>query len=121
MAPGVTTIATDRAGSWHLGATAEIADGDLHRRHVAGLELLVGFSAGEFFAILDLCPHAYVHISQGYLHEGQLTCPWHGLTFDVHSGACESWPGLEGLSRYPIDVRDGELYLLSKDPLPDAA
>ena len=115
----MTNIATDRTGQWSLGATASIDDGELHRRNVAGLELLVGYSRGEFFAILDLCPHAYVHIGQGFLHEGTLTCPWHGLAFDVHSGECESWPGLEGLSRYPLHVADGEVFLTSIDPLPD--
>ena len=117
----MTTIATDRSGAWYLGSTTEIADGDLHPRNVAGLDLLLGFSRGEYFAILDLCPHAYVNIGQGFLKDGMITCPWHGLTFDVHTGGCESWPSLEGLSRYPIEVRDSEIYLLSKDPLPDAA
>jgi len=42
--------------------------------------------AGEVRALQGFCPHMDGPLFEGTLHEGRLTCPWHGWTFDLASG-----------------------------------
>jgi nitrite reductase/ring-hydroxylating ferredoxin subunit len=56
---------------------------------VAGRKVALFCVEGRIVATNGRCPHA-----KGPLHEGEvvgttLTCPWHGYTFDLGSGACE--------------------------------
>ena len=56
---------------------------------VEGRKLAIFWSEGNVVATNGRCPHA-----KGPLHEGEVvgatvTCPWHGYTFDLRSGACE--------------------------------
>ena len=36
----------------------------------------------------DTCPHAGGSLSAGHVQGQCITCPWHGWTFDVHTGVC---------------------------------
>ena len=38
---------------------------------------------GEYFAISNVCPHAGAPLSQGFIENGRLTCPWHGWSFPL--------------------------------------
>lgn len=44
-------------------------------------------SGGEFFAIDNTCTHAGGPISEGEVNGKVVTCPWHGATFDITTGA----------------------------------
>ncbi len=79
-----------------------------------GTRLLVGRAGGRYFAIENVCTHAYVSFGSPRLNGCKLTCPWHGLTFDVLSGECDDWPGLPELRRFDVEVRRGKLYLLDE-------
>ena len=94
-----------------LASTADIEEGEFAVSSVDDTDIIVGKADGRFFAIEDLCPHAYVTISYGWLEGCELTCPWHGFTFDVHSGECTSWPEYDGLNRLPVEVNEGKIYL----------
>ncbi len=89
----------------------ELSEGSFIAYESKGLDLLVGLAEGRYFAVENLCPHAMVPMNTPYLQGCILTCPWHGLGFDVHTGECESWPGMDQLTRVPIIVRDGEIFL----------
>lgn len=42
----------------------------------------------------NLCPHFGLEIAGGKVDNGRITCPHHGFTFDVMSGACLTVPDL---------------------------
>lgn len=94
-----------------LASTANIKEGEFIVSSANGLDIIVGKADGRYFAVQDLCPHAFVSLNQGYLEGCQIACPWHGFTFDVHSGKCTSWDGFEGLTTFPIEIKEGEIYL----------
>ena len=98
-----------------LATTAELSEGSFETKTLDGLEIIVGKADGRYFAIQDLCPHAYVNISYGYMEGCQITCPWHGFTYDVHSGECVSWEGTDGLNRFPVEVKGGDIFLLERE------
>jgi phenylpropionate dioxygenase-like ring-hydroxylating dioxygenase large terminal subunit len=39
-------------------------------------------AAGQPGALLDRCPHRFAPLSQGWVRNGRLTCPYHGWNFD---------------------------------------
>jgi nitrite reductase/ring-hydroxylating ferredoxin subunit len=71
---------------------------------------------GEVFAMNAICPHAGAFLEMGYLEGHVVLCPLHGWDFDVRNGESPSF-GIK-TSCYPIEVRDGVVYL--KPPAKEA-
>ena len=62
---------------------------------------------GEYFAISNVCPHAGAPLSQGFIDNGRLTCPWHGWSFPLSPVD----PPRDGILRYTVTIEDGEVRL----------
>ena len=61
------------------------------------------------------CPHEGYPLREGSLDERCiLTCNWHNWKFDLRSG--RNLYGGEGLRTYPVEVRDGEVWIDLVDP-----
>lgn len=89
--------------------------------------LAVGIAAGEPFATSNRCRHLLARLGNGTVTgDGCLECPWHGARYDVHTGAMTRGPqgafkplagvvkgtaGARKLTVYPVESRDGVLYL----------
>lgn len=43
----------------------------------------------EVFALDDRCPHKGGPLSEGIVHGGQVTCPLHGMVFDLATGLAQ--------------------------------
>jgi nitrite reductase (NADH) small subunit len=63
---------------------------------------------GTFFAVDDVCPHAGGPLSEGYLADRTVTCPWHAWTFDLESGECLTYPS-EHATKYEVRVVGEEI------------
>mgnify|MGYP000861038162 CR=1 FL=1 len=61
---------------------------------------------GTFHAISDACPHAGGPLSDGWLEGSEVTCPWHGWTFDVK--LCDEDPK-DGVCRYKVLVEGDDI------------
>ena len=75
---------------------------------VNGEDVAVFCIGDEFFAVSNVCPHQ--HFSR--IHEGMLeglvvTCPMHGWSFDIRSGACVNGAG--SLRRYEVTLHENEM------------
>lgn len=67
------------------------------------------------FACNNRCPHEGYPLKEGTLSQSCiLTCNWHNWKFDLESG--ETLTGGDRLRRYPIEVRDGRIWLDVSDP-----
>ncbi len=106
-----TTLTTLMLPMEFLALTKDIEDGDFLTREIGDLEVIVGKAEGRFFAVQDMCPHAWVPISNGSLEGRDLICPWHGMAFDVHSGDCTNASTHQGIRTLPIHIADGEIFL----------
>jgi nitrite reductase (NADH) small subunit len=60
-------------------------------------------------AIDHACPHAGGPLSDGIVADRCVTCPLHGLRFDLDSGV--SVDGTARVRTYPVIERAGELWL----------
>jgi len=106
-----------------VAAAREIPPGGRRLVQVQGRDIVVFNIGGEYFGLLNRCPHQGGNLSQGtliglvesrepgdyrYSRPGEiLRCPWHGWEFDVRTG--QSWcePARVRATRYPVEVERG--------------
>src|ERR671919_1661347 len=106
-----------------VGTVEEIAPGSHKIVEVGGRSIGVYNINGEYFAILNRCPHqagplckgnTYGFLKSGgvgeyeYSRPGEIVrCPWHGWEFDVRTG--QSWfdPAQVRVRRYEVTI-EGE-------------
>lgn len=90
--------------------------------------LAVGISAGKPFAVSNRCRHLFASLGNGRVSEdGCLECPWHAARYDVGSGKMVRGPqgafkplagvvkattGAKSLTTFPVELRDGAIWLL---------
>ena len=62
---------------------------------------------GRFYAIDDTCLHAAASLGGGALNGKIVTCPAHGLRYDVTTGHVTT--GGLSVASYPVRVEDGKV------------
>ena len=93
-------------------AVNEIPKGSVIRAEVAGTEIaIVHADDGVVYAIRDECSHAAVPLSEGELDGCTLECWLHGSRFDLRTGEPSGLPATEPVPVYPVEIRDGDIYL----------
>ena len=108
---------------WVVGTVDEIPPGGRKIVEVAGRSVGVFNVGGEFFALLNRCPHQGGPLclgnTHGFLRPGSvgeydysrpgemLRCPWHGWEYDVRTG--QSWfdPSSVLVRTYDVVVAHG--------------
>ena len=90
-------------------------------------DLAVGLADGEPFAVSNRCRHLLASLGGGRVAEdGCLECPWHRARYDVRSGRMTRGPqgafrplaglvksttGARPLATYPVELREGAIWL----------
>ncbi|TCR63168.1 Rieske (2Fe-2S) protein [Bosea sp. BK604] len=90
---------------------------------VKGRPIVVFNIEGEYFALLNRCPHQQASLFHGTLtglvassepgcykfeREGEiLRCPWHGWEFDIRTGQSYCDPSKIQAKSYKIEIEDG--------------
>lgn len=113
-----------------VARTSEIDAGGNVVAHVGGREIVVFHVNGEYFALLNRCPHEGAPLSRaacvarltsqepGTFDRSRvgemIRCPWHGWEFDVRSGQSYFDPKRVKIRTFPVAVEDGET--LAKGP-----
>jgi nitrite reductase/ring-hydroxylating ferredoxin subunit len=69
------------------------------------------------FASDNRCPHQGYALVRGDVRDGVLTCAWHNWKFELGSGICQH--GGENIRTYPVQVRDGQVFVDITDPSPE--
>jgi nitrite reductase (NADH) small subunit len=89
-----------------VAATTEIPAGQGKTVEVDGKQIAVFNCDGTFYAIDNTCKHQGGPLGEGELDGTVVTCPWHGWTYDVTTGAS---PDDESCSvdRYEVKI-DGD-------------
>jgi nitrite reductase/ring-hydroxylating ferredoxin subunit len=99
-------------GRVHVAHQNDIREGTAVRVEAFGRTIAMFRDAGELIAIEDSCPHRGGPLGKGTVAGGAVTCPLHGWTFDLRSGAMRGNPSL-CIRRYPLTVDAGEVYLIA--------
>jgi 3-phenylpropionate/trans-cinnamate dioxygenase ferredoxin subunit len=67
--------------------------------------------AGQLFAIGDGCTHDDGPLGDGVLEDHNIVCPRHGAEFDIRTGKVMSMPAVVDIPAYPVQVRDGVIFI----------
>ncbi len=102
-------------------AIDEVGDTEAFAVTIDGIDVAVARDGEEFFALQDLCSHAAVALTEGEVADCQIECWLHGSTFDLRTGKPTIFPATEPVATFPVDVRDGVVYVDTSTTLNDVA
>ncbi len=99
----------------HVGSVAALAEGASQVVKIGAKQIVLFRGEKGVFACNNRCPHEGYPLKEGSLSQGCiLTCNWHNWKFDLESG--ETLVGGDRLRRYPVHLKDGEIWLDITDP-----
>ncbi len=92
---------------------SEVAAGTVVRAEVSGVPVAVVHAGDDrFYAVYDECSHAQVALSEGEVEGCTIECWLHGSRFDLRTGEPTGLPATEPVPVYPVEVRDGDIYVI---------
>ena len=96
-----------------------LAEGRSVALEVEGRPIVLWRSAGEVFALDNLCPHFGSRLDGGRIKDGVLACPLHGARFDLATGRCRSLAlGLGDVVVHAVRIAGGVIEVaLSSRPM----
>ena len=74
-------------------------------------EVAVARDGEDVYALEDMCSHAAVALSEGDVEGCTIECWLHGSRFDMRDGKPISPPASEPVATFPVEVRDGEVFV----------
>ncbi|GAA2668526.1 MULTISPECIES: non-heme iron oxygenase ferredoxin subunit [Actinoplanes] len=96
----------------NVGPVADVAKGTALQVEVDGVEIaIVHADDDNFYAVRDECSHASVALSEGEVDGCTLECWLHGSRFDLRTGEPSGPPAIEPVAVYPVEIRDGDIYV----------
>jgi nitrite reductase/ring-hydroxylating ferredoxin subunit len=92
-----------------VAKTHELAEGGMVAVLVGDTEILLARVQGQYYAISNVCSHAYAWLHQGDLRPAtwEVQCPLHQGRFDLRTGHPTAWPSSEPVQVYTVRV-EGE-------------
>jgi nitrite reductase (NADH) small subunit len=101
-------------GKWlDIGPVNQIEAGSARTLPVQGAEEIAVFHTmnGEFYALVNKCPHKQGPLSQGIVHGAVVTCPLHNWNISLKTG--EALGEDKGCTpTIPLKVDGGRIFLL---------
>lgn len=121
------TRAKPATRAWQaVGSVAEIPPGERKIVELDGQSIGIFNVAGEYTAILNVCPHEFAPVCLGRVggttltsvpgewkwgREGEiLSCPWHGWEFELLTGKA-LFGKRPRLRLFPIKVEEGQVFV----------
>ncbi len=94
-----------------VAAVSDCPVGILKATMVDGEPVLLANVEGSICALEDRCSHEDYPLSDGELDGTDVVCPYHGARFDACTGARKTLPAVRPVKSYPVEVRDGEVFI----------
>jgi len=107
-----------------IAPVGDIPPGSRKLVTVKGRPIVIFNLAGEYFGLLNRCPHQGGNLGEGkltglleapcpgeyrYTRKGEiLRCPWHGWEFDIRTGQSYCDPERIRTKAYPVEVKAGQ-------------
>jgi nitrite reductase/ring-hydroxylating ferredoxin subunit len=80
-------VSENKADSVAVGSVDQITDGNYMIAQAGEFSVLLAKLDGAFHAIENRCSHIGSPLDGGRMKRGRITCPLHGATYDVRTGA----------------------------------
>ena len=95
----------------NVAATGDCPPGQLKSVMVGSEPIVLANVDGEVYALEDKCSHEDFPLSDGELDGGDVLCTYHGARFDACTGKNRSLPAVRPVKSYPVEIRDGAIYV----------
>ena len=79
------------------------------RVDAAGFAVMLLRREGRIYALAATCPHAGGPLNEGQISGNTVTCPWHGSTFNLDSGAVVTGPSCYDVPRFETRITEGQI------------
>ena len=66
---------------------------------------------GTVYALEDQCSHQEYPLADGELDGSDVVCLHHGARFDARSGRNKGLPAVRPVKVFPVQIRDGDIYV----------
>jgi 3-phenylpropionate/trans-cinnamate dioxygenase ferredoxin subunit len=90
---------------------AEVPDDEAVAVTVGDYAVAIARDGDGVFALQDQCTHQAVPLSEGEVYDGRIECYLHGSCFDLRTGVALNLPATEPVSTFPLEVRDGDVFV----------
>jgi nitrite reductase (NADH) small subunit/3-phenylpropionate/trans-cinnamate dioxygenase ferredoxin subunit len=98
--------------SHKVATVSELPPGAGRLVEVGGQRIALFNVGGTIHAVSDTCPHRGASLSEGALAGNNITCPWHGWTFDVTTGHRVGFPaGMGATQCFKVSVVGDDVIL----------
>jgi len=87
-----------------IARTADVPKGRMLEVTVGSRNIVLCHTREGWFAVDNVCTHAYAKLSEGRLRKAKLICPLHGGSFDCRTGAAIGPPAVAPLGTYAVRV-----------------
>ena len=101
--------AAPAGGPLRACALSDVPEEGAVRVELAGRPVCVARSQGEVFAVLDVCSHADVALSEGDVEDGKIECWLHGSLFDLRTGEPTGLPATRPVPTFPVTVEGDDV------------
>jgi 3-phenylpropionate/trans-cinnamate dioxygenase ferredoxin subunit len=94
-----------------VARVSDIADGTAHVFTVNGEMIVVVRCGAHFYAVNNICSHAYAELAQGEVDPDacEIECPLHGSIFSLETGRPRTFPAVVPVATYPVQIVDDDL------------
>lgn len=102
-------------GEWvEVCGVEDIEPGGYRTLFIDDEEVAVIKCEGNVYAIQDICTHDGGELTGGTIEGCEIECPRHGARFDIHTGDVLCPPAYEPIDTYPVEIRDGRIFVKSE-------
>lgn len=90
-------------------AAADLAESQLRRVSVQGVDVLLVKRDGRLFSLGEKCAHLGGPLAEGKLEGDRVVCPWHGSRFSLQDGRVVDGPAVYAQPCYEARIHDGQI------------
>ena len=109
---GRAAAAPDAQGWAEACASAELGPADIVRFDCARRSFAIcRDEEGRLHALDGMCTHGNTHLCDGLVKGGIIECPKHNGRFNLADGSPARAPVRRGLATYPVEERDGRVFV----------
>lgn len=85
----------------------DLPDGTKMVVEISGKPVLLCHTAGNIYAVTNICSHAEEALDCGRMRNGWISCPVHGARFDLETGNPINPPATQPIATYTVRIVDG--------------
>jgi nitrite reductase/ring-hydroxylating ferredoxin subunit len=92
-----------------VAAAGDLRDGEARHLKIGKRDIALVRAMGGYYALSNVCRHAFGPLADGFVDGFTLVCPLHGWRYDVRDGSTDH-PDSE-VRTYQVTVRGGEVFV----------